>query len=334
MNKLSKLCILSILVVLVSAFTFGCTTPTTSPGTNATATPRPVAQYTLLTGGTSGTYYPIGTSIANIVNNASVGMKITAVTTGASVENCRRIASKEDNFATVQNDVMFAAYNGNKLFNASSKNLRAVAALYPETIQVIVLKDSNIKSISDLKGKRVIVGAAGSGSEFNALEILAIYGINKSDITVDNNALGTATDRLKNGQADAAFWSGGAPTAGITNLATSKDVRILPISGTEVDKLINQSPFYIKTTLPATMYKGMDAPVETVQVIAWLITYEDMSSDDVYNLLKTMYSNNETLKNSHAMATYITPEYGYTGITIPMHPGATKYFSEKGIKAP
>lgn len=334
MNSLSKMCILTILVVLVSAFTFGCTSPTTSPGANATATPKPVAQYTLLTGGTTGTYYPIGTSIASIVNNASVGMKLTTVTTGASVENCRRIASKEDNFATVQNDVALAAYSGTKLFNTSSKNLRGICALYPETIQVIVLKDSGIKSISDLKGKRVIVGAAGSGSEFNALEILAAYGINKSDIVVDNNALGTATDRLKNGQADAAFWSGGAPTAGVTNLATSKDVRILPISGPEADKLINQSPFYTKKTLPADMYKGMDAPVETLDVIAWLITYEDMSSDDVYNLLSTMYNNTETLKNSHAMAGSIKPEYAYTGMTIPMHPGATKYFNEKGIKAP
>jgi uncharacterized protein len=320
-------------MVLVAAFTFGCTTPTTSPGTNATATPKPVAQYTLLTGGTSGTYYPIGTSIANIVNNATIGMKLTAVTTGASVENCRRIASKEDNFALVQNDVMIAAYNGTKLFNTSSPNLRAVAALYPETIQVIVLKDSGITSISDLKGKRVIVGAAGSGSEFNALEILAAYGINKSDITVDNNGLGTATDRLKNGQADAAFWSGGAPTAGITNLATSKDVRILPISGAVADKLIAQSPYYTKTSLPKDMYKGMDAPVETLNVIAWIITYEDMPSDDVYNLLATMYNNTDTLKNSHAMASFIKPEYGLTGITIPLHPGAKKYFDEKGIKA-
>jgi TRAP transporter TAXI family solute receptor len=323
--------ILSIIVVLVVAFTLGCTSPATSPGAPTT---KPVSQYTLLTGGTSGTYYPIGVSIANILNNASIGMKITAVTTGASVENCRRIASKEDNFAMVQNDVMRAAYDGTKFFNTSNKNLRAVAALYPETIQVIVLKDSGINSISDLKGKRVIVGAAGSGTEFNALEILAAYGINKSDITVDNNALGTATDRLKNGQADAAFWSGGAPTAGITNLATSKDVKILPISGAVADKLINQSPYYTKKTLPADMYKGMDAPVETLDVIAWLITYQDMSDNDVYNLLSTMYNNTDTLKNSHAMASYIKPEYGYTGATIPMHPGATKYFNEKGIKAP
>lgn len=336
MDKMHKSLMVLLLVSLlvVSLCAAGCTSPTT-PGNNTTVSPTvgPVKQYTMATGSATGVYYPIGGGIQNTINNQSLGFKITAITTGASVVNCRNVQSGEDEFATVQNDVAFAAYNGQRDFNQSGNltNIRGVCSLYPETIQVIVLKSSNIVNITDLRGKRVVVGDRGSGSEFNALEILKAYGMTKDDIVVDNSKLSQALELLKNGQADAAFWTGGIPTAAITDLATTNDVRMLPISGDALTALQAGSPFFTAITVPAGTYKGMDADVPTVSVMAILIVNKDVSEDDVYNLLKAIYDPNAPLKNAHAQAANIKKETGKKGMPIPLHPGAEKYFTEQGI---
>ncbi|MCD1293654.1 C4-dicarboxylate ABC transporter substrate-binding protein [Methanocella sp. CWC-04] len=315
--------LLVISMLLVSMCALGCTQPETE-----------TKQYTIATGGTAGTYYPIGGGIAQTVNNASLGFILSVESTGASVANCRLVNDKEADFATVQNDVAYSAINGQRDFAAGKlENLQGVACLYPETIQVIVLKDSGIKSIGDLKGKRVVVGDKGSGSEFNALEILAAYGLTKDDIVVDNSKLSQAAELLKNGQADAAFWTGGAPTAAISELATTHDIYIVPISGEARDKLMAESPFYATETLKAGTYNNLNEDIETVSVMAMLIANKDIPADDVYNLLKAMYDPNAPLKNAHAMASKITTETALKGMSIPLHPGAQKYFDEKGIKA-
>jgi TRAP transporter TAXI family solute receptor len=328
--------ILVISILLTSAWALGCTSPEVSPGTNitnASTTVGPMRQYTMATGGTSGTYYPVGGGIANTVNNASLGFQITPESTQASVANCRFVQSKTDDFAIVQNDVAYAAINGQQDFASEGNltNIEGVASLYPETIQCYALKSSGINSIADLKGKRVVVGDKGSGSEFNALQILAAYGLTKDDVIEDYSKISGASDLIKNGQADAAFFTGGAPTAGISDLAYSNPIVIVPIAGAEREALMNMSPFYAKDTIKAGTYPGVDQDVETVSVMAMIIVNKDVPQDDVYNLLKAIYEPDSLLRKSHARVANITPADGLKGMSIPLNPGAKKYFDELGI---
>lgn len=334
MVKIGKIQILLITLILVVAISaLGCTSPAPQVN-NTTITPGPMKQYTMATGGVSGTYYPVGGGIAQTVNNASLGYQMNVESTGASVQNCRLVNSKQDDFAIVQNDVAYSAVNGLVDFAAEGKltNIEGVATLYPETIQCYALKSSGIKSISDLKGKRVVVGDKGSGSEYNALQILAAYNLTKNDITVDNSKISSASDLMKNGQADAAFFTGGAPTAAISELALTQDITIVPISGTQRDSLMSTSPFYAKDTLKAGTYKGVDQDVETVSVMAMIVVNKNVSSDDVYKLLKSIYDPNAFVKKSHQRVANITAQNGLMGMSIPLNAGAKKYFDELGIK--
>ena len=249
-------------ILLVAAFTFGCTatvTPTNQTG-NATPTNLPTRQYTIATGGVAGTYYPIGTGIAYAVNNASAGMVMSVEATGASVANCRLLQNKTCDFALVQTMSRTAAVNGAERLRKQGKlsNIQGVACLYPETIQLITLANSGIKSVSDLKGKNVVMGDRGSGSWFNALEILTAYDLTESDVKPSAVKLAQAAEMMKNGQVDAAFWTGGAPTG--SDHDTGDDQRHLHrphLRAQRVTELMNPSSFYAKYTLPANTYRGI-----------------------------------------------------------------------------
>jgi hypothetical protein len=323
-------------VLIMTAFTLGCTTPTPIPG-NQTGTPTvtPVTkQYTMATGGVAGTYYPIGSGIAQAANNASAGFAVSIESTGASVANCRLLQNKSVDFALVQTDVAYSAVNGERDFASQGKlgNIMGVACLYPETIQLITLADSGIKSVADLKGKNVVMGDRGSGSWFNAIQILAAYGLNESDVNPSATKLAQAAEMMKNGQVDAAFWTGGAPTAAISDMATTSNIYIVPISGAERTQLMSMSPFYAAQTLPAGIYRGT-AATETVTVMSMLIVHKDIPTDDVYNLVKAMYDGSHSINTyPHAVAKNITKTNALQGMSVPLHPGAEKYFNEQGIK--
>jgi TRAP transporter TAXI family solute receptor len=257
--------------------------------------------------------------------------------TGASVANCRLLQNKSVDFALVQTDVAYSAVNGERDFASQGKlgNIEGVACLYPETIQVITLANSGIKSISDLKGKNVVMGDRGSGSWYNALQILQAYGLNESDVKPSAVKLAQAAEMMKNGQVDAAFWTGGAPTAAITDLATTSDIYIVPIAGAERTKLSNMSSFYAAYTMPGNTYRGVTAPTETVTVMSMLIVNKAITTDDVYNLCKAMYDGSNPInKYPHSVAKNITKTSALIGMSVPLHPGAQKYFDEQGIKAP
>jgi uncharacterized protein len=325
-------------IILVAAFTFGCTATVTPTNQTGNATPNlPTRQYTIATGTISGTYYPIGTGISYAINNASVGIVMTPEASGASVQNCQYIQNKTSDFALIQTDVGYSAVNGLKNFEPQGKlsNIQGVACLYPETIQLITLANSGIKSVSDLKGKNVVMGDRGSGSWYDALDILAAYNLSESDVKPSAVKLSQAAEMMKNGQVDAAFWTGGAPTAAITDLATTNDIYIVPISGAQRDRLMNLSSFYTSYTLPANTYRSITSPTETVTVMSMLVVNKDISVDDVYNLCKAIYdSNNAINKYPHPVAKNITKNIALTGMSVPLHPGAKKYFDEQGIKAP
>ena len=308
-------------ILVVAAFALGCT--------------QTVKQYTMATGGVSGTYYPIGSGIAQAANNASTGFNLSVESTGASVVNCRLLSNRSVDFALVQNDVAYAAVNGTRDFASSGAltSIQGVASLYPETIQLVTLNSTGIKNVSDLKGKNVVMGDRGSGSWFNALEILAAYGLNESDVNPSAVKLAQAAEMIKNGQIDAYFWTGGAPTAAITELTTSHEIYIVPICGPERDSLMAKSPFYAKQTLPANTYKGQSQDIETVTIMAMLVAHKDVTETEVYNLLKAMYDGSNPISSyPHAVAKKIVKTSGLQGMSITLHPGAKKYFDEQGIK--
>ncbi|MBR0289269.1 MAG: TAXI family TRAP transporter solute-binding subunit, partial [Selenomonadaceae bacterium] len=205
----------------------------------------------IATGGTAGTYYPIGGAIAEVLNKN--GMNASAQSTGASVANINMLKDKQVELAIVQNDITYYAVNGEEMFKEGGKveNLSGIASLYPETCQFVVREDSGIKAITDLKGKRVAVGAAGSGAEANARQILEAYGITYDDVDEQFLSFAEGSYALKDGTVDAAFVTAGYPTASVQDIASQNKIRLLPVGDEQIKKLADKYPFYTKTTVPA-----------------------------------------------------------------------------------
>jgi TRAP transporter TAXI family solute receptor len=286
---------------------------------------------TIATGGTAGTYYPLGAGMADIWNKNIKGMNAMVQSTGASVANINLLRNREVDLIFVQNDVAFYAYNGVELFKEPFPQLRGLATLYPETVQIVALADRGINSVYDLKGKRVAVGAAGSGTEVNARQILAAAGITYKDIKVQYLSFAEAASNLKDGNIDAAFVTAGHPTAAIVDLAAVRKIVLVPVADEIIASLQKDYPFYVKIVVPAGTYKGVDTDVVTVAVKAMLAVRAEMPEDLAYQLLKTMYANQKRLIEAHAKGELIIPETGKEGMSIPLHPGAEKFFKEMGL---
>ncbi len=287
---------------------------------------------TIGTGGTAGVYYPLGAAMADIWNKNIKGMNASVQSTGASVANINLLRAKDVDLIFVQNDVAAYAFHGIELFKGQSfPQLRGLATLYPETIQIVALADKNINSVADLKGKRVAVGAAGSGTEVNARHILNAAGITYDDIKVQYLSFAEAASNLKDGNIDAAFVTAGHPTAAIVDLAAVRKIVLVPVSDDIVKTLQEKYPFYTKIIVPGGTYKGVDSDVQTVAVKAMLAVRDDMPADLVYQLLKTMYANLQRLREAHARAELILVETGKEGMSIPLHPGAERFFKEMGF---
>jgi TRAP transporter TAXI family solute receptor len=286
---------------------------------------------TIATGGTAGTYYPLGAGMADIWNKNIKGMNAMVQSTGASVANINLLKNKEVDLIFVQNDVAFYAYKGVELFKEPFPQLRGLATLYPETVQIVALADRGINSVYDLKGKRVAVGAAGSGTEVNARQILAAAGITYNDIKVQYLSFAEAANNLKDGNIDAAFVTAGHPTAAIVDLAAVRKIVLVPVANEIIASLQKDYPFYVKIVVPAGTYKGVDTDVVTVAVKAMLAVRAEMPEDLAYQLLKTMYANQKRLIEAHAKGELIIPETGKEGMSIPLHPGAEKFFKEMGL---
>lgn len=312
------------------------TTPTTTPSVTTPQLPAsgPNDAYAMTTGGSAGVYYAIGNGIAAAVRNATAaGFTISEVATSdGSVQNARRLKDDTHQFAMMQNDVLFNAYKGNGTFSGGAiTELRAVAALYPEMVQVVTLKSANINTLSDLAGKRVVLGAPGSGAAVNAGQILNASGVDADEQYL---ALTDAADQLKDGRIDAIFWTGGVPTGALVSLATTHPLRIVPIDATTKTALQGEYPFYANVTLPANTYAGQDAPVETVAVVAVVATRADVPADDVFNLLRIIFDGT-AVQSSHAQGANIKVDNAFNGIVgVPFHDGAKAYFATKGKTTP
>jgi TRAP transporter TAXI family solute receptor len=287
----------------------------------------------IATGGTSGTYYPLGGGMAQIFTDNVVNT--TAETTGASVENMQFLKDGDVDLAFVQSDIADYASKGTLMFKEGGaiENLRAIASLYNETIQIVVPGNSDIKSVEDLAGKRVSIGAPGSGTEANALQILEIHGMTDADLgQIQRLSFGDSTSYIQDGTLDAAFVTSGTPTSAVSELAATAGVRIVNITEDKIAALIAKYPYYAEQTVEGGTYTGFDETVKTVAVKAQLVVRADLSEDTVYKLTKSLFENLDKMVAVHKKASEIQAETAIDGVSLEVHPGAAKYFKEAGVQ--
>ncbi len=284
----------------------------------------------IATGGTSGTYYPLGGALADILNKNVKGANASAQSTGASVANVNLLKEGKVDIGFIQNDISYYAVNGTEMFKDKKVgNLKALATLYPETIQIVTTDKTGVKTLADIKGKRVAVGAAGSGTEANARQILEAAGITYKDIKVQYLSFGEAASALKDGNVDVAFVTAGFPTAAIQDLATQHNVVLLPVDPAVADTLIKKYPFYTKISIPANTYNKQGTAVDAVAVKCMLVVTDKFGDDLGYDVVKALYTNLDRMKAAHNVAKAITKETGKDGVSIPLNAGAEKFFNEK-----
>ncbi|MCM3454632.1 TAXI family TRAP transporter solute-binding subunit [Heyndrickxia oleronia] len=282
---------------------------------------------TIATGGTGGTYYPLGGMMGKIIKDET-GINADVITSGASSENMAILKDNKADIAFTQTDIVSYATKGELMFDGKKiDSLKGLGTLYPETIQIVTTK-SDIKSVEDLKGKVVSVGAAGSGTRANAEQILEAYGMSFDDIKVRDLSFDDSTAGIQDGSIDAAFITAGTPTSAVEGLSATDTVSIVPIDADKADALIEKYPFYIKDEVPADTYKIKEA-VPTIAVLSMLVVREDLPEAVVYKVTKAIYENTDKIK--HSKAQFIKAESALNGMSIDLHPGAKKYFDEKGI---
>ena len=289
-----------------------------------------LADLTFTTGGTSGTYYAFGNVLAQYVTNNS-DVSVTAVAGNGSAANIDLLDIGDAQLGFVQNDVANYAYNGIRIYDGKPvDSFTAIAALYDETVQLITC-NPDIKSVDDLKGKNVSIGSQGSGVYFNALDFLAAYDMTLDDITPQYQSFGDSAESLKDGKIDAAFIVAGAPTPAVTDLATTKGCYLVSLDDEHAQKLQEISSAYSKTVIPGGTYEGIADDVVTVGVKATIIASEDVTDDEAYAIVKTIFEGKDAITEAHAKGAELDLTYAST-CGLPYHPGAAKYFSEQGIE--
>ena len=299
-----------LVLVLIASLAVGCGEKETSGGQSGGSGGK--EQYiSIATGGTAGTYYPLGGAIAKIFNENVEGVTANAQSTGASVENIGLVEKGETEIAFIQSDITYYAYEGIENFAESS----------------------GIKSVEDLKGKKVAIGAPGSGTEANARQILAAHGMTYDDLgKADYLSFGEAADQLKNKQVDAAFVTAGLPTAAVTEVGQTADIVVVPIDQGKIAELSAEYPFYTEVTIPAGTYKNQDSDVITTAVMAMLVVPEELDEDLMYELTKALFEHRDTIIETHDRGNDLKLETAILGMPIELHTGSKRYYDEQGIK--
>lgn len=326
---------LSALMVLSIALTScgGGSTSTPSDGSASgsgadVSTPANKTTVVLGTGGTTGTYYAVGSAMSSVLNPLLSLTELNLTSTGASQANIEGITDGEYDLAIVQSDVVSYAHEGSNLFTAVEDSALWVAGLYNETVQITAR--GGITDVAELRGKTVCVGDVNSGTEFNANQVLEAYDMSQADINVVHASFGEAAEMLKQGQIDAAFTVAGAPTTAITELATSgMDFSMVSLTDEAVEYLTANYPFLVQENLAPGTYSGVDTETVCVAVQAVLVASEDMSEDAVYELTKAIFENLDALSVGHAKFELVSVETAIEN-SVPLHPGAEKYYKEIG----
>ncbi|MCX5909846.1 MAG: TAXI family TRAP transporter solute-binding subunit, partial [Deltaproteobacteria bacterium] len=304
----------------------------------------------IATGGVGGVYYPLGGALAQALTNKIPDMVVTAQTGNASVANVNLISRGEVESGIAQNNVALAAYAGDKeqWKTPQVKGLRTITALFPETVHIVAGAKSGIKSVYDFKGKRIIVGDKGSGTEMDSRRFLEAFGLTYNDIQPIYVYYAAAVQRMQDEQADALFWTAGVPISSIIEIATTKDVVFLSFPDEVIKKLHSRFPYYAPVTLPAKAYPKQDYPVKTVAIISLWVTRADIDEKTIYEMTYNLYektpqlfrekqelaSRADMMAAAHEQGKNVKLENALLGVTIPLHAGAYKYYKEKGIQVP
>lgn len=337
-SKLTK--ILSIIMVLSIILT-ACASNTAAPSGGAQPAPEAKKEETIdrskqfitvATGPTSGLYYPIGGAFSSVFGK--LGYKSSAQSTGASAENINLIITGGAEMAITMSDSVAQAYNAFGAYEGKTpaKNLMAITGLYPNYVQLITTKKTGVTKFEDLKGKKVGVGAPNSGVELNARMMYEAHGMTYADSKVDYLNYGEAIEQMQNGLVDAVFVTSGIPNATIMELSVAEQIVIVPIQGEGLKKLTEKYPFFVPEVIPKETYKT-ETDVNTVTVRNIMLVRSDLPENVVYDLTKAIFENIDSIKASHATAAkHVSLENSHIGVDIPFHPGAVKYYQEKGIK--
>ena len=288
----------------------------------------------IATGGTGGTYYPLGGAFADIWNNHVKSAKVNATvqTTGGSVANINLLKTDQVEVAIAQNDVCFYAKEGVVLFDSKFPDIRGVASLYSEPIQLVTDASSKINKVADLRGKRVAIGAIGSGSEACARQVLKAAGLDPDkDIDAKFLSFNEAATAMKDRQIDAAFVLVGIPTAAITDLATTNNIKVSSVEEEVINNLMKNYSYYVKFVIPAGTYRNLNEDVQSIAVRSIIAVKANFDSKLLYEMMETLYANKERIINSHNAGKYIIEKTALDGMSIPLHPAAEKFFKDKGI---
>lgn len=292
-------------------------------------------QLSIATGGTGGVYFPMGGGLAEIINGKIDGYSATAEVTGASVENMGLVATGDADLAIALADTVQQGYTGTGRFEGNALPMvRGLASLYANMIQIVALEGSGITSLEDLRGKRVSIGAPGSGTEVNAAAILNANGITYDDIEEQRLNFNETADALANGDIDAGFWSVGAPTSSILNLATTNNIVLIAMTEAEIAAARAADATFATTTLPGGTYNGVDADMTVLGIPNVLVASSEMSDDLAYAITRAMFENIADLQAVHPAANETTVGFTMSATPIPLHPGAIRYYEEIGATIP
>ncbi len=297
------------------------------------AVPAQAQDLSIATGGTGGVYFPLGGGMAEIINSHIEGVSASAEVTGASVENVALIARGDSDIAISSADVVYQAFNGLGDFEGRQiEDLRVLAALYPTAIQIVTLADSGISNIEDLRGQRVSVGAPGSGTEVGTRMLLEANGITFDDINAQRLNFNETADALRDGDIAAGFWSVGLPTSSIMNLATTRNIAMVPLTEDQVAAALEADQTFAPFTLPAGLYEGMEEDVQAIANPNLLIASAEMDEDLVHSIVSTLFEQQEALIAVHPVANDMSIGFSVDANPIPFHAGAARFFEEQGAE--
>lgn len=284
----------------------------------------------IATGGTTGPYFAIANGLADQINKNMPGFQASVRSSGGGVENLELLNQRHSELGFVMADIASFAYQG-QMKQTDGSSLRTITSLYPNFVHVITLRSNEIRSIYDLKGKRVGVGDVGSGTEVNARTILEAYGLGYGDLEARHLSYKDSVAELEKGDIDAAFLTSGLPNDAVMNLSRKGNLQFLPISAEVITHISKQYPYYYADSIRKGTYAGQE-DVPTAAITNLLLTREDIPEETVYAITKTLFEHLDGLKKAHLAAKDIRLEDCQKGVTVPFHPGAMKYFEEHGIQ--
>jgi len=317
------------LFITASLLMLGLTLASTNSALSQTGSSQAIS---LATGGVAGVYFPVGGAMAQAWSERIADLTVTAESTGASVVNVRLIEGGEAELALLQNDIVNYAHNASEMFDGRAPLEKALgmAMLYPEVIQIVTLAGTGIETVDDLSGRRVAVGAPGSGTEANARQILEAHGITYADISQQFLPFGEAVDALRDGRIHAAFLTAGIPTAAVIDLGATEDLAIVSVAADKAEEIAERWPFYSAFTIPADTYTGIDTDVPTVTVQAMLVASADLDAGLVEEMLEVLFSEDtlQALCDTHVRGCDITLDSALVAMPVPLHPGAESYYND------